>query len=133
MDDIAVVGYGALLPDANGTDAFWRNLLAGHCAIREVPTEIWEKRLYFCADPQASDKSGSAFAGFLEEAAITRAARALGVERGRHSRLQIMTLAAAEQAFARLATPAAGAGAHSALSRLYGRGRRGLPEEVLRG
>ena len=102
MDDIAVVGYGALLPDAEGTDAFWRNLLAGHCAIREIPAEIWEKRLYVSPDPQASDKSCSAFAGFVEEAAITRAARALGVERGRHSRLHIMALAAAEQAFAAL-------------------------------
>jgi len=103
VEDVAVVGYGALLPDADGPDAFWHNLLTGHCAIREVSPEIWEKRLYFSADPRASDKSGSPFAGFLDEAAIGRAARALGVERDRHSRLQIMTLAAAEQAFAPLA------------------------------
>jgi acyl transferase domain-containing protein len=60
VDDIAVVGCGALLPDAEGIDAFWRNLLAGHCAIREVPAEIWEKRLYVGSDPQASVKSCSA-------------------------------------------------------------------------
>lgn len=98
MDDIAVVGYGAMLPEAEHAEAWWRHVLTGRSAIRPVPDTLWEQALYYSVDPQVPDKSRSACAGFVEETAIAQAARTLGVAREAYNRLQIMTLAAAEQA-----------------------------------
>jgi acyl transferase domain-containing protein len=47
MDDIAIVGYGSLLPEADGSEAFWQNLLTARCSIRELPEVIWDCGLYF--------------------------------------------------------------------------------------
>src|SRR5580704_10281218 len=110
MDDIAIVGYGSLLPEADGSEAFWQNLLAARSSIRELPEGIWDCGHYFSADPKAADKSASPCAGFVAEAALARAARRLGLSRERFNRLQIMTLAAAEEALAPFRRPPSGAG-----------------------
>ncbi len=110
MDDIAIVGYGSLLPEADGSEAFWQNLLTARCSIRELPEGIWDCGHYFNADPRAADKSASPCAGFVAEAALARAARRLGLSRERFNRLQIMTLAAAEEALAPFRRPPSGAG-----------------------
>ncbi|MGE0415878.1 MAG: SDR family NAD(P)-dependent oxidoreductase, partial [Acetobacteraceae bacterium] len=63
-DDIAVIGLACRFPGARDADAFWRNLLAGHCAITEVPPDRWDGRRdgttrwggfldeYDCFDPE---------------------------------------------------------------------------------
>ena len=38
-NDIAVVGMGARLPDAQTVSAFWRNLASGHCSVRDLTDE----------------------------------------------------------------------------------------------
>ena len=35
---VAIVGVGAILPDARDAAAFWHNIRAGHYAISEVPS-----------------------------------------------------------------------------------------------
>ncbi len=54
---IAVVGVGAVLPDALDVRTFWGNLKAGKYSIREVPTERWDPALYYDPDPKAPDKT----------------------------------------------------------------------------
>ncbi len=66
-DRIAIIGMACLLPGAKDLEAYWENILAKVCAIREVPPERWDERLWYDQDPQAPDKSISKWGGFLDE------------------------------------------------------------------
>src|SRR5690606_23022285 len=44
---IAIVGMACIYPDAPDLPTFWRNILANHDAIREVPPHRWESAQYF--------------------------------------------------------------------------------------
>ena len=105
MEDIAIVGFGAMLPEANNSNTFWNNLLTARCAIHEIPDEIWEKDFYFSTDPKATDKSATSWAAFVTDEDITHASNRLNLPRNKYNRLQIMTLSAAEEAFAQLLLP----------------------------
>ena len=50
---VAIIGVGAILPDAPDAGAFWRNVREGHYAISEVDPARWDPALYYDADPQA--------------------------------------------------------------------------------
>ncbi len=65
--DIAIVGIGTVLPQAQSADTFWENILAKVNAITEIPQERWDWRLYYDADPQARDKVYSKWGGFLDD------------------------------------------------------------------
>ena len=97
-NEIAIVGYGALLPEADTAEEFWANLMASRCSIREIPDAVWPKQLYWSGDTSVPDKSASFFAGYVDQTAIQRAADDLGINFNKYNRLQIMALAAAEQA-----------------------------------
>ncbi|RXE59184.1 type I polyketide synthase [Acetivibrio mesophilus] len=47
---IAIVGMGALLPDANNVDLFWSNILSKKVSIREVPDSILSRDIYYDRD-----------------------------------------------------------------------------------
>ncbi len=38
---IAIVGAAGIFPDADDIETFWKNIVAGHCAITPVPSERW--------------------------------------------------------------------------------------------
>ena len=38
---VAIVGIGGIYPDAPDLDRFWKNILSGHSAAREVPPDRW--------------------------------------------------------------------------------------------
>src|SRR6185369_3052888 len=38
---VAIVGIGGIYPDAPDLERFWKNILTGHSAAREVPPERW--------------------------------------------------------------------------------------------
>ena len=42
---IAIVGVGAILPDAPDTEAYWRNLIEGRCSITEGTADRWNPDL----------------------------------------------------------------------------------------
>ena len=48
---VAIVGVGALLPDAPNAPAFWKNILARRYSITEVPSERWSAASYYDPDP----------------------------------------------------------------------------------
>ncbi len=56
---IAIVGIGAIMPDAVNAKLFWENILKGHYSIKDVPAERWDTNLYYDSDPKAPDKSYS--------------------------------------------------------------------------
>ncbi|MDJ0953921.1 MAG: SDR family NAD(P)-dependent oxidoreductase [Acidimicrobiia bacterium] len=64
---VAVVGVGAVLPDAPDAAAFWDNLKSGRYSISEVPGERWDPGLYYDPDPRAPDKTYSTIGGWVRD------------------------------------------------------------------
>ena len=64
---IAIVGVGAILPDAPNAPAFWNNVKTGRYSISEVPADRWDPERYFDADPNAPDKTYSKIGGWVRE------------------------------------------------------------------
>ncbi|MCL4845974.1 MAG: acyltransferase domain-containing protein, partial [Acidobacteria bacterium] len=62
---VAVVGLGAILPDAPSAPAFWKNLIDKRYAISEVPPERWSLDDYYDPDPAAPDKTYSKIGGWV--------------------------------------------------------------------
>ncbi len=64
---IAIVGVGAIFPDAPDVAAFWANLTGGRYSISDVPPERWDPELYFDTDPKAPDKTYSKIGGWVRD------------------------------------------------------------------
>ncbi|HJT87912.1 MAG TPA: beta-ketoacyl synthase N-terminal-like domain-containing protein, partial [Bryobacteraceae bacterium] len=62
---IAIVGAGAVLPDAANVAAFWENIKAGRYSISEVAANRWDPALYYDPDPGAPDKTYSKIGGWV--------------------------------------------------------------------
>ncbi len=62
---VAVVGVGAILPDAPDALSFWKNIQAGRYSISEVPLQRWNPANYYSADPTAPDKTYSKIGGWV--------------------------------------------------------------------
>ncbi len=63
---VAIVGAGAILPDALDVQTFWKNIQAGRYSISEVPTERWRPDLFYDPDPAAVDKTYSKIGGWVK-------------------------------------------------------------------
>jgi acyl transferase domain-containing protein/NAD(P)-dependent dehydrogenase (short-subunit alcohol dehydrogenase family) len=64
---IAIVGAGAIMPDAPNVAAFWNNVKTGRNCISEVPADRWDPALYYDADHGAPDKTYSKIGGWVRE------------------------------------------------------------------
>ena len=64
---VAIVGVGAVLPDAPDAGAFWSNLVDGRYSISEVPAERWNPDWYWDPDPAAPDRTYSKIGGWVRE------------------------------------------------------------------
>jgi len=64
-EPIAIVGMGAMFPDAPNLAAFWRLLRTGRDAVRDVPETHWSLADYHDADPHAPDKTYAKRGAFL--------------------------------------------------------------------
>src|SRR5512138_2825029 len=62
---VAVVGIGALLPDAPDAASFWRNVCDRRYSITEVPPDRWSVDAYFDPDPSAPEKTYSKIGGWV--------------------------------------------------------------------
>ncbi|MBO9325699.1 MAG: acyltransferase domain-containing protein, partial [Roseiflexus sp.] len=62
---IAIVGVGAILPDAPNAPAFWNNILNKRYSITETPPERWSIADYYDPDPAAPDKTYSKIGGWV--------------------------------------------------------------------
>ena len=61
---IAIVGMGAIMPDAPTASAFWGNITGGRYSIADVPKDRWDPSLYYDPDPRAPDKTYSRIGGW---------------------------------------------------------------------
>jgi acyl transferase domain-containing protein len=64
---IAIVGVGAVLPDAPNVPAFWKNVKDGRYSISEVTPDRWDPALYYDPDHKAPDKTYSKIGGWVRE------------------------------------------------------------------
>ena len=64
---VAIVGAGAILPDAPNVPAFWENIKNGRYSVTEVAPERWDPALYYDPDPAAPDKTYSKIGGWVRE------------------------------------------------------------------
>ncbi|MBX7222216.1 MAG: SDR family NAD(P)-dependent oxidoreductase [Blastocatellia bacterium] len=64
---IAIVGVGAVLPDAPNAPAFWKNITGGRYSIRDVMPDRWNPELYFDPDPKVPDKTYSKIGGWVRD------------------------------------------------------------------
>ena len=63
---IAVVGLGAILPDAPNAPAYWQNIRNKRYSISETPPDRWSIADYYDPDPSAPDKSYSKIGGWVQ-------------------------------------------------------------------
>ncbi len=64
---IAIVGAGAILPDAPNVAAFWENVKRGRYSITEVARDRWDPVFYYNSDPTVPDKTYSKIGGWVRE------------------------------------------------------------------
>ena len=62
---VAVIGLGAVMPDANDFTSFWQNIRQGRNSIREVPPERWRIEDHYDPDRSAPDKSYCKIGAFV--------------------------------------------------------------------
>jgi acyl transferase domain-containing protein len=64
---IAIVGAGAIMPDALDLPGFWKNILAKRDCIKDTPPGHWRIEDYYDADPKAPDKTYAKRGAFLPD------------------------------------------------------------------
>jgi acyl transferase domain-containing protein/NAD(P)-dependent dehydrogenase (short-subunit alcohol dehydrogenase family) len=64
---IAIVGVGAILPDAPNVPAFWENIKNGRYSISEVKPDRWDPADYYDPDHNAPDKTYSKIGGWVRD------------------------------------------------------------------
>jgi malonyl CoA-acyl carrier protein transacylase len=62
---IAIVGLGAILPDAPDVQTFWKNIQASRYSITDVPSDRWKAELFYNPDPSAPDMTYSKVGGWV--------------------------------------------------------------------
>ncbi|HKL01742.1 MAG TPA: beta-ketoacyl synthase N-terminal-like domain-containing protein, partial [Desulfotignum sp.] len=65
-DEIAVVGMGCTLPDADTPDQLWENILDKRYSIKEMPVDRFDRKLYYSPDRNAEDKTYTILAGSVD-------------------------------------------------------------------
>ncbi len=63
--DIAIIGMGAMFPDAENLTEYWQNLLSGHDSIRDIPLSHWRPSDYHAKARDAEDMTYGSKGGFL--------------------------------------------------------------------
>ena len=64
---VAIVGMGAVMPDARDLATFWKNIKEGKYSISGVPEDRWDESLYYDPDPKAPDKTYSRIGGWVKD------------------------------------------------------------------
>src|SRR5271167_1123972 len=64
---IAIVGLGAVLPDAPNVQTFWENVKKSRYSVSEVTPDRWDPAFYYDPDPSAPDKTYSKIGGWVRD------------------------------------------------------------------
>ncbi len=66
LEPVAIIGVGAIMPDALNSKEFWENITSGKNSITEVDSERWDPKLYYNTDKGAPDKTYTKIGGFVK-------------------------------------------------------------------
>ncbi|MFZ4790605.1 MAG: type I polyketide synthase [Candidatus Competibacteraceae bacterium] len=66
-EPIAMIGMACRLPGGPDLATFWRTLVEGRDAIREVPPERWDLEALYDPDPDAPGKMNTRWGGLIDE------------------------------------------------------------------
>jgi acyl transferase domain-containing protein len=66
-EPIAMIGMACRLPGGPDLAAFWRTLVEGRDAIREVPPERWDLEALYDPDPNAPGKMNTRWGGLIDD------------------------------------------------------------------
>jgi hypothetical protein len=66
-DEIAVVGMGCTLPDADDPDRLWDNILDKRYSISAMPKSRFDHDLYYDPDRSAEDKTYTTLSGHVDQ------------------------------------------------------------------
>ena len=69
---IAIIGLGGCFPGSEDVSAFWSNICGGHVAIKEVPHDRWDPKLYWSEDRSYPDRTYSRIGGFIDSVRFDR-------------------------------------------------------------
>jgi acyl transferase domain-containing protein/NAD(P)H-dependent flavin oxidoreductase YrpB (nitropropane dioxygenase family)/acyl carrier protein/NAD(P)-dependent dehydrogenase (short-subunit alcohol dehydrogenase family) len=98
-DEIAVVGMGCTLPDADTPDQLWENILGKKYTIKPMPEDRFDKDLYYSPDRKAEDRTYTILAGFVDHFEFDYERFGYAPEKAKRlSRSQQMVLATAYKA-----------------------------------
>ncbi|MGO9558703.1 MAG: SDR family NAD(P)-dependent oxidoreductase [Acidimicrobiales bacterium] len=64
---VAIVGVGAIMPDAPDANTFWQNIKQGRYSISDVDPSRWDPQLYYDPEPKAPDKTYSKIGGWVRD------------------------------------------------------------------
>lgn len=64
---VAIVGMGAIAPDAVNVNQFWENIKNSVYSISEVPANRWDANLYYDPDPRAIDRTYTKIGGWVKD------------------------------------------------------------------
>ena len=70
FEPIAVIGLGAIMPDADDAAAFWQNVIDARVSIRDVPADRWEVEDFWAEGKPgdvAENKTYSKIGGFVSD------------------------------------------------------------------
>src|SRR6516165_10623556 len=67
-DRIAIIGIGCRFPGGvNDSESFWKLLIEGRDAVRDVPPDRWNVERYYDAEPGIAGKTFTKRGGFLDQ------------------------------------------------------------------
>ena len=64
---VAIVGVGAILPDAPDAATYWANVRGGRYSITDVDPARWDPAFYYDPNPKAPDKTYSKIGGWVRD------------------------------------------------------------------
>ncbi|MCM2450198.1 type I polyketide synthase [Agrobacterium vitis] len=97
---IAIVGVGALFPEAKNADEYWSNIVKGKDCLKDVPETHWKISDYYDPNPSTPDKTYARRGGFIPETAFNPVEFGLPPSQlDVTDILQILSLSVAKQTF----------------------------------
>ncbi len=65
--DIAVIGMGCVLPNANNVEQYWKNILSGDSYFKEMPERLWHLKNFYSPDRNVAEKAYTVMGAFIED------------------------------------------------------------------
>ncbi|MCP4678615.1 MAG: acyltransferase domain-containing protein [Deltaproteobacteria bacterium] len=65
--DIAVIGMGCVLPNANNVEQYWKNILSGDSYFKEMPERLWHLKNFSSPNRDVPEKAYTTMGAFIED------------------------------------------------------------------